>query len=85
MSRGFLDEEDEPRRESDRARRSDLIDVTVTIHAETAKAWLMSDDGTKERAKWVPKSQGEFEPTTIATHIGTLTCPEWLAKEKGFI
>lgn len=82
MSRGFYDD-DTPR--DDRAQKSDLIDVTVTIHAETEKAWLMSDDGTKARAKWVPKSQGEYDPTSAAPHIGTLTCPEWLAKEKGFI
>lgn len=83
MARGFLD--DEAPRDSDRAQKSDLIDVTVTIHAETAKAWLMSDDGTKARAKWVPKSQGEYDPTNVNPLIGTLTCPEWLAKEKGFI
>lgn len=83
MARGFLD--DDAPRSDDRARKSDLIDVTVTIHAETEKAWLMSDDGTQARGKWVPKSQGEFEPTTVAPHIGILTCPEWLAKEKGFV
>lgn len=82
MARGFLD--DDATRE-EYAQKSDLIDVTVTIHAETAKAWLMSDDGTKARAKWVPKSQGEYDPTDAAPYIGTLTCPEWLAKEKGFI
>lgn len=68
--RGFRDE--------DAAEKSDLIDVAVQIHAETAKAWLVSDTGEKIDAKWVPKSQAELAD-------GVLTLPEWLAKEKGLI
>lgn len=70
MTRGFLSDGE--------ARKADLIDVAVQIHHETPKAWLVSDTGDKKDAKWIPKSQAELAD-------GLLTCPEWLAKEKGFI
>lgn len=56
--------------------RSDLIDIAVILKGETDKAWRV-DAGMGE-PKWIPKSQCEFED-------GTLTLPEWLAKEKGLI
>lgn len=70
MGRGFLAD--------DEAGRSDLIDCAVQLHHETPKAWLVSDDGDKARAVWIPKSQAEFAD-------GVVTMPEWLAKEKGLI
>ena len=70
MTRGFLDD--------DKVQKSDLIDVAVQVHRETAKAWLVSDTGDKKDAKWIPKSQAELAD-------GVLTCPEWLAKDKGLI
>lgn len=62
--------------------KSDLIDLAVEIHHETEKAWLVSDDGDKEKAVWVPKSQAQIE-TKGRAH--TLTCPEWLAVNKGLL
>lgn len=56
----------------------ELIELTVDIHHETESAWLVSDDGNKETAVWIPKSQCEFED-------GVLHCPEWLAFDKGLI
>ena len=70
MARGFLSD--------DQTQKASIVDVSVQIHAETAKAWLVSDDGDKNRAVWVPKSQAELAD-------GVLTLPEWLAKEKKFI
>ena len=61
---------------------SDLIDVTIQIHHETEKAWLVSVDGSRDSAVWIPKSQAELM-TERRTH--TLTLPEWLATEKGLI
>lgn len=58
--------------------RSDLIDVAVKLHAETERAWLVSDTGERKDAKWIPKSQAELA-------AGLLTLPEWLAKEKELI
>jgi hypothetical protein len=69
--------------------KSDLIDVTVQMHAETEKAVLVSDDGDKSKAIWIPKSQCEveFDPSMKerGKGIATLTLPTWLAKERGLI
>ena len=69
--------------------KSDLIDVTVQMHAETEKAVLVSDDGDKASAVWIPKSQCEIEFDASMKVRGngaaTLTLPEWLAKDKGLI
>jgi hypothetical protein len=53
-----------------------LVDITVEFQGETAKAYRIFD-GSK--VEWVPKSQCE------KNEDGTITMPEWLAKEKGFI
>jgi hypothetical protein len=63
--------------------RSDLIDITVTKHAETGKAVLVSDDGEEKNAKWLPLSQVEIEPKR-GTPFFVVTLPEWLATQKGF-
>lgn len=62
--------------------KSDLIDVAVKLHHESEKAWLVSDDGDRAKAIWIPKSQAELEPKG-AVHI--LTLPEWLATDKGLV
>jgi hypothetical protein len=58
----------------------ELFDVTVSIIVETEKAWLVSD-GDKEA--WIPKSQAEIEREKDGSY--TLTAPQSLLKEKGFI
>lgn len=63
--------------------KSDLIDGAVVVHAETQKAVLVSDDGEREGAVWLPKSQIEIEKSRAGATV--LTLPEWLAKDKGFI
>jgi SH3-like domain-containing protein len=56
----------------------DLVDLRVAILAETDLAWRVEDeDGV---IAWVPKSQSEFDSDT-----NTLTVPEWLAIDKGFV
>ena len=57
-------------------RDAKLTDIAVEVRYETARAWLVYD-GAKEH--WLPKSQCELNPD------GTVTMPEWLAKEKGLI
>lgn len=57
----------------------ELIDVTVALKHETAKAWLVSD-GAKD--VWVPKSQGDLADDG---KVFTLTLPLWLAKDKGLV
>lgn len=53
-----------------------LVDIAVEIQGETNRAYRVFDGNTIE---WVPKSQVEKNDD------GTITMPEWLAKEKGFI
>lgn len=63
--------------------KSDLVDLTMQLHHETAKAVLVSDDGDKTKAVWVPLSQCEVEPK--GKGIVIVTMPEWLAIEKGLV
>lgn len=62
--------------------KSDLIDVSLHWHGETAKAIKVSEDGRKDGAMWLPKSQIEFERNGEEV---TVTMPEWLAEDKGLI
>lgn len=78
---------------------SDLVDVTLCLHAESRRglkgqgAIRVSSDGDDAKAQWLPKSQCEFVLTGRrqrskqgpGVEIVTVTCPEWLAKEKGLI
>lgn len=63
--------------------RSNLTDIEVYIHHETEKAWLVSVDGFREKAVWIPKSQGEIESNGLTLHV--LTAPEPLLIEKGLV
>lgn len=63
--------------------KSDLIDLSVQLHHETDKAVLVSDDGNKDKAVWLPLSQIEIERTNGG--VVTVTLPEWLATEKGLV
>jgi hypothetical protein len=66
-----------------------LVDVTLELRYETARAYLVSDDGKTEH--WLPKSQVEYDPTPCgrASHghsdVHTFTMPEWLAQKCGLI
>ena len=62
-------------------------DVEVRIHYETDDAFLVSTDGEKENAKWVPKRINGEEYTVDEGEKGwaVLTVPEWWAAEKELI
>lgn len=62
---------------------SEVVDIAVQIHAKTDRAILVSDDGDKEKAVWLPLSQIEVEMKQGGT--AEITLPEWLALEKGLI
>ena len=79
---------------------SDLVDVTMYLHAESKPgqkeqgAILVSDDRDDKKAKWLPKSQVECVRTgkrergtgrSQYVEIVTVTMPQWLASEKGLI
>ena len=63
--------------------KSDLVDLTMQLHVETVKAVLVSDDGEKQNAVWLPLSQIEIEKQRGDVVI--VTMPEWLAIEKGLV
>jgi len=63
--------------------QSDIIDVCLELHHQTEKAILVSDDGIQKNAKWLPLSQIEVEKNKDGTI--TVTAPQWLLKDKGFI
>ncbi len=68
--------------------RSDLVDLTLSIHAETDAAILASDDGVEKTATWLPKSQVEVErfgPERPGEYEAIVTMPMWLATEKKLI
>lgn len=62
---------------------SDLVDLTLQLHAETVKAILVSDDGDEKRAIWLPLSQCEIERK--AKGVVVVTLPEWLATQRGLV
>ena len=63
--------------------KSDLIDVTMQLHHRTDRAILVSDDGDKDNAVWLPLSQ--VEVLTKENGIIEVTMPGWLAVEKGLV
>lgn len=65
--------------------RSDLVDLAVVVRRETDKAYEIEDENKAGEIIWLPKSQCEIEIQDRVRKIGTLTCPEWLAKDKGLI
>jgi hypothetical protein len=65
------------------AAKSDLVDLTMQLHAETEKAVLVSDDGEEAKAIWLPLSQVEIERK--AKGVVVVTLPEWLATQRGLV
>jgi hypothetical protein len=63
--------------------KSDLVDLTMQLHHENARAILVSDDGDRDNAVWVPLSHCEIEHK--ASGIVIVTMPEWLALDKGLL
>lgn len=75
--------------------RSDLVDLMLVLHRATAKAILVSEDGTHRDAVWLPKSQVEYslanrltegeraDGRSVDMEVITVALPEWLAKQKG--
>ncbi len=65
------------------AGNSDLVDITMQVHARTAKAIRVSDDGDEAKAIWLPLSQVEVEEKRDGMII--VTMPEWLAIQRGLV
>lgn len=62
--------------------RSDLVDIEVTIHAETDRAILVSEVGGDEKI-WLPKSQIEINDRS--GDLAEISLPGWLANEKDLV
>ena len=64
-----------------------LVDIDeMHLHVETENAILVSHDGDKDKAVWLPKSQVEFATSVRGfSQVVIVTLPEWLAKEKGLV
>ena len=58
------------------ARRNELVDIAGEIKVETEKA-IQFYDG--DQTVWLPRSQIEINDD------GTVTMPEWLARDKGLV
>lgn len=66
--------------------RSNLVDLEVFLHYERPKAILVSTDGKRDKAKWLPKeaidcSQVEGREGSW----GEISLPQDLAEEKGLV
>ena len=59
-----------------------LVDLEVSIHHWTDKAVLVSTDGVRDKAVWLPRSQIDIETWQGRT---TITLPEQLATDKGLV
>lgn len=65
--------------------KSDLEDITVVLHHTTERAVLVSENGDRDDAVWLPLSQIEVRPVSNASGCVEITAPEWLLKDKGLI
>jgi hypothetical protein len=63
--------------------RSNLEDIEVWLHHSTDLAWLVSTDGERKSAVWVPKSRCEMEH--VRGHTWTMTAPQPVLEEKGLV
>lgn len=59
-----------------------LIDLTLHLHHQTERAFLVSDTGEESDAVWLPKSRVE-QGDEIKPDIYEFTMPLSLATEKG--
>lgn len=76
---------------------SNLVDLNMALHHETDRAALVSDGGDEAKAVWLPKAAVEVVHTGKFTkgtkrngqitnlEMVTVTCPSWLAAERGLI
>lgn len=64
---------------------SESCELTMHLHHETAKAYLLSEDGVEKSAQWLPKSQIEILDKNDRNNIVQIKLPEWLAEKSGLI
>ena len=63
-----------------------LETIAMTYHHTTVKAVLLSNDGLKKNAVWLPLSQIKMDPYDPSPDdIVQVTGPEWLLQKNGLI
>ncbi len=65
------------------APKPELHEFDLHFHLETEKAILVSENGIRDAAFFLPKSRIKFERRGKGSV--NVTCPEWLAVEKGLL
>ena len=60
-----------------------VVDVEVQIHVRTDRAILVSLDGDKDNAVWLPLSAAQVQ--SQKGRIVEVEVQEWLAKDRGLI
>lgn len=63
-----------------------LVDLTLELRHETARSYLVSDDGKTEH--WLPKTlteMGDVVGRNKTSEVRQFTIPEWLAQREGLI
>jgi hypothetical protein len=63
--------------------KSDLLDIEMKVHHRTNKGILVSDDGDRRRAVWLPLELVELEEK--ANNHVVVTLPSWLAQQKELV
>ncbi len=61
-----------------------LVDVKVFLHRQTERAVQLEAIEFQTGAHWFPLSQIELSGLVEGQNTYTMTCPKWLAEEKGF-
>lgn len=73
------------------------VELTMCLHHDTGASILVSDDGNRAKAVFLPKSQIEFERTGktmpetggrsegYPRDIVTVDVPQWLAEKEGLV
>ena len=63
-----------------------LETIALTYHAASAKAVLLSQDGLKKNAVWLPLSQIEMDPYDPSPDdVVQVTAPVWLLEKNGLV
>lgn len=63
-----------------------IVDLSLHVHMRTDKAVLVSDDGIRSHAVWLPLSQVEIEnDDEELSGVYTIAVPRWLAIDKNLV
>ena len=74
-------------RRAERLRADGTVDLVLHLHAEKVDVILVSDDGERKNAVFLPRCWCSWSVTSRSPEGNTIavTLPEWLAIEKGLV